>query len=379
MGELTVKSHNFESAKKDIQKINKKISTDISLPSFRVNGGLFNAFSHKVTGDEMNDFVCSLEELLISSNERDKMFIDEFKSVYKAFESLDKDYIQSILVSIKSAEQANDEAKKAQAANNETLEKLKHTIRILTNFKTRIESIDHISDIDTMWTNLLCGREQLFDFIEKSDRAIAEINRSICELCQFTDTLKKYAHLCDIDTMWTSLLCENERLSDFIEKSDKTIAELNRSICELSQFTDTLKKYEHLSDIDTMWTSLLCEKDRLTEYTEKNERDIEKILENLSTLNQFKALLEGYEHLKDIDDEWEHSCDLDKKVINLEKVNEEQAQQIEILNEQLLCANDSLNSQKKQFRKNIIISYCIGASAFLFCLIHTILYLAGII
>lgn len=85
MGELTVKSHSFESAKKDIQKINNKISTDISLPSFRVKGGLFNVFSHKVTGDEMNDFVCSLEELLISCNKRDKMFIDEFKSVYVAF------------------------------------------------------------------------------------------------------------------------------------------------------------------------------------------------------------------------------------------------------------------------------------------------------
>lgn len=93
----------------------------------------------------------SFQTYLIDLNRRDDVFINELRHVYEAFEALDIDYIQGILIAVKSAEKASQEAQRAQKDVDVTVDRLGQTYKSFNQFKDNINSIKHIKDIDTIW------------------------------------------------------------------------------------------------------------------------------------------------------------------------------------------------------------------------------------
>lgn len=147
MNNLTIKEHSFTEAKQNIKAFSEQVPSTSSLKRVEVKTGLLGWREHKVTGEEMNLLASQVQESIIEIHDLIKSTISEFNEVYNAFETLDKDYIQSIIISLKSAQIANEEAKKAQIDISNTIDALKLTVSKLTEFRSYIiEEIENIKN-----------------------------------------------------------------------------------------------------------------------------------------------------------------------------------------------------------------------------------------
>ena len=91
-----IRTHDFVEAKNKIKEFTDNPPKNKSLKKFETKDGPFHLFDHNVTGEELNEFIVKIQAIMNEFVETDRKFIDEFKDVYDAFESLDNDYIQGI-------------------------------------------------------------------------------------------------------------------------------------------------------------------------------------------------------------------------------------------------------------------------------------------
>ena len=94
-----IKRHNFDKYKEDLKKFSEKADNDFEIPKVETESWL--VFDHKVTGDELNSVTRKIGEHLIELNKNQIELTKEFRVIYEAFESLDKDYISGIYLHLK--------------------------------------------------------------------------------------------------------------------------------------------------------------------------------------------------------------------------------------------------------------------------------------
>ena len=114
MNELVIKTHDFEEAKKGLKEFSQKSSEDLNIDTVDTDGKFLGLGNHKVTGDELNERLSIIQNHLIDINNSNNKVIKEFGQVYNALEALDKDYIQAILISLKSTKKTSEGIKIAQ-------------------------------------------------------------------------------------------------------------------------------------------------------------------------------------------------------------------------------------------------------------------------
>lgn len=163
MNELVIQEHKqkFWEAKEGLKRFSEKNDRDFRLPSVEEESGLFGMFSHSVTGEELNERLKIVQDILIGMNRDIIENGKEFRQVYDAFEALDSEYIQAILVAVKSAEKANTEVRSAQDDIRYILDYQKKTLEILQEFKNRVESYEHLPDIDSLWEEFISIQQDL--------------------------------------------------------------------------------------------------------------------------------------------------------------------------------------------------------------------------
>lgn len=162
MDELIIKEHNFCSAKSKIKEFSSRGLASSYLSKVEVKTGIFGWRDHKVTGEEMNNLAGQIQRSFININSTIKEIVSEFGEVYNAFETLDKDYIQSILLSIKSAQQASVEAKQAHVDISRTIDALQMAVQKLTEFKIYVnKELDSIRQSDKNKVSLPCELQEL--------------------------------------------------------------------------------------------------------------------------------------------------------------------------------------------------------------------------
>lgn len=96
-------------------------------------------FDHKVTGEELNQITCQIQEALISTNETFTGIHEEFQAIYHTFNFLDREYMEGIRQSIAAAQEASQQALKAAEDGQATLKKLVQTVKKLQQFKTQTD------------------------------------------------------------------------------------------------------------------------------------------------------------------------------------------------------------------------------------------------
>ena len=256
-GDFQIESHNFEEAKNEIRSFAMNSYTNVSLEKFEEEGGLFWLGTHKVTGEEMTEYSKKLEACFERLNDVQLKTIDQFKQIYNAFEALDKDYIQGILISIKSAEKAAEDAKKAgvdaQKALNDTdktvkdlaatqekltatTSTLEKTIIALSKFKSKLDKINHLDDIDKMWSDVNDANKIWDNLIE-----YANSQKNMWDgLIEYAQTQKELNNKLDYLT----------RTQDELKA---TVNDLENTTAILNQFKSTFDNIKHLNDIDHMW------------------------------------------------------------------------------------------------------------------------------
>lgn len=172
MQELMVQKHNFEKELKQLKDLSKDIPTDCTLPEVEVDGGFLGLGNHKVTGEEFNKQTKLLQERLISINQTHRNFFKEFETIYKTFDTLDKEYIAGIVATI-------DNTQKAQQDIKDTIEALKKTILLLKEFKTEVSN--QIVEINT-------GYDSIRAFLDKC-KYINDLSEIQNEFDRYRDTL----------------------------------------------------------------------------------------------------------------------------------------------------------------------------------------------
>lgn len=159
-----IKSHKFETAKSNIKKFSELRTTDLDLKhvaekkdaeewlrDFVLRG--MHGTDHIVNGEELNELTSQIQSLFINVNNTQTRLIEEFGEVYDALEFLDKDYIQAILVSIKATEETSRLIGTTQEQIKRIVEDQRKTLEVLKRFTQRLESYDHLKDIDKLWND----------------------------------------------------------------------------------------------------------------------------------------------------------------------------------------------------------------------------------
>ena len=137
-GELVIKTHNFEDAKRRLKEVSEKKPEEfeIGLVKFK-DKFLFLEGDHKVTGKEFNDRIIAIQQHLINLHTKTYENNKEFGEVYNALEALDKDYIAVILTSINAIEEVSkhmreeiDTIKEVQKKILENFQKFKQELKM---------------------------------------------------------------------------------------------------------------------------------------------------------------------------------------------------------------------------------------------------------
>jgi cytochrome c556 len=420
MANEIIKPRRFEVAKNKIQTLAHNVPSTVSLNKFPTEGSIFSRNNHNITGSEANELlVYPLQSTLIAQNSNIRSLFNIADEVYKALESLDKEYIAGIIASIESAKVASGQAKTASTkaeqasmqafeasqkaleaskkANNaqddikKTIEGLKRTVQVLKEFKEKVakdlgivsslntqtasiknrvqnieheeeqtkgkvkfleerirhigikinsiseaaevlqsiqpylSNLSHIKDVDTIWndvesqkTNLAGFHQQVDAFIERVNRTTERIHGDIAALQQYRSMLESFQHLSDIDTIWndvesqkTNLAGFHQQVGAFIERVNRTTECIHGDIAALQQYRSMLESFQHLSDVDAIWNDVEGHKTDLADFhqqvdafIERVNRTIERIHGDIVALQQYRSMLESFQHLGDIDTIW---------------------------------------------------------------------------
>jgi len=191
---IEIKRNNFKLAKNRIKKFYENESLKLTIEGVEAKGGLFNLFDHKVSGVELNNRINAIQRFLNNINRTNNNIISEFGEIYNTFEALDKEYLASIMITIKSVEKTSNDVRIQQGIINEHNNKLRiqqnkldaHQIKINKNFdnikkivmkiknnKEKIDNYKYFSNIDIILSNneiiLHTAKEQKL-LLEKIDQ-----------------------------------------------------------------------------------------------------------------------------------------------------------------------------------------------------------------
>lgn len=110
-----------------------------NLPKYKETALYF--FDKSLTAKEMNTFVAELQNRLHYTNNSIDNSLREIKGIYKALDTLDKDYIEGIIESLNKANEAINDVKKNSEQNAETIGALNMTVEELLKLKGTITQL----------------------------------------------------------------------------------------------------------------------------------------------------------------------------------------------------------------------------------------------
>lgn len=343
---IEIKRHNFDSAINRIKEFSEKTEAELEIDKVRTSGGLFDLFDHQVTGYELNNRLETIQNHFIAVNTTNNKVIKEFREVYNALDSLDKDYIASIVANVKAIEKTSNDVRKQQKAlreHNQKLEKqqskldiqqaeientveyISKIVKTLKGFKEKLESYEHITDIDKIWDNCKTIQNEMQIILNSVAKLSKKTAEDIAYANNINKTLAEQVNQ-DICTFRNETNSFKERFSDLSEMIGYTADLLDNQIPiikETSDFAERLKILNHLDDVDSMWdyvnevdedlNAVKINLQNIGKYTADMQERVDKIESFISTLN-------SYAHLHDIDNMW---ADLEFVKANIKKINED--------------------------------------------------------
>lgn len=318
MGELIIQYHDFEYAKKEIKKFSEQPTTNLDLK--RVDdskgvgeflGDLFFGrgigLDHNVTGEELNDLTSQIQTHLHSINNTQIKLIKEFGQVYSALEALDKDYIQAILVSIKETEKTSKGIQNTQEQIKKIVENQRKTLEELKKFKQKLDGYAHLGDVDKIWSDCQKWHQEISAATEHSKDNI----KRIAELKTALTLTEKKAEALSI------------HFSQMIERLES-----------VSVFTSALEKITHLQDVDEMWESLAAAHSSLKNISstiEVLQKGATKHQEEINKILAFVEKVSSLEHLTDVDKLWSYVEEQKLHLKDIDRVNDEQTGRLQSL------------------------------------------------
>lgn len=372
---LVIKEHDFQAAKNSLKKYAAKNSSELSLPSVPSSGGLFNLGDHKVTGDELNNVTSRIQGYFIDINKLTQGLIGEFGQVYKAFESLDKDYISGIVGSIKAAEKVSIDEQKDRAEIKKIVARLDKSVEVLKKFKEDIDKLKHITDVDKAW-ELISAQNKISD-----------------SLVAYKNELSNLKHLMDADDVWQE-----------VETLKTGFPELGGKVSEIGMLIQGLN-----STIGEIQAAITDQKNERQEFERRIDEKFaehcgaveQKICEQSNTINSHKDYLDST--IKNAHEALTQQFNSlserqDKQIADIEKaqsealadISEKQQSTLETIkntqDEAAASMANTLEAEKVSLQETVVLlkqklktAYIVAGSAAAFALIHFVLNVVGVI
>ena len=269
---------------------------------------------HLVKGEELNDLTSQIQTHLQSINNTQIKLIKEFGQVYSALEALDKDYIQAILVSIKATEETSEGIQKTQEQIKKIVENQRKTLEELKKFKHKLDGYAHLGDIDKIWSDC-----------QKWHQGMASLSKDI-----FMATEHSKENTKEIGALRTALTGAEKKADDLSTQ----ISEMIKRLESITAFTSALEKITHLQDVDEMWESLSIAHDSIENISSNIER-IQKVefkhQEEINKLHAFTEKVYSLKHLMDLDSIWTCTEEQELHLKEIDCINEGQAGRLDAL------------------------------------------------
>lgn len=303
-GKNVLEPVNLEKNKNEIMQQRASVPSQVSLTHFKENVGFFKA---NVKGENMNDLVTELQKTFSDINTRETKMYDQLDTVFRTVESIHKGSIEGIIVGVKSAQEAISQAEYA-------IETITETLVILQNFKNQLEeNTEHLNDIDVIWD----ATQQLDNDVKELEKSLLDkvkkISENVKSLMTLKSNLDKLKHIKDVDTMNKDLFDVRQKFEQEKKKATGRMDAISEEIQQLQQFKDVIEGVEHLKDVDNIYADLSDLQENVAENKKNQKKLISAIQTNVKELAAFRKELEKSEHLHDIDD-------IHTKVENLQKV-----------------------------------------------------------
>lgn len=316
MGTEIIKKHNFQKTLKRLKAFSERQKEEIEIKSvatydLSLIGFIFDS-DHKVTGREFNDRIEAIQNILIRLNKKNIEIVKEFNDIYETFDYLDKEYISAILSVLKGLEKTSDdvkvqqtELKKHHAALERQQNKLDShqgeidniisnmeiTINVLKKFKSQLDGLKHLNDIDTVWkeckdiqTKIELVSEHFATVNEESLKKINALENQLDVLSKKNDNdiVRVETIEQDIDLLKKDIKSKDTQIG-------KSIDEIQNSLEQYNNFYSELKKQLHILEIDTLWDKLDYHQESteklVIESKEANQK-IEAVMDEINMLNQ---------------------------------------------------------------------------------------------
>lgn len=399
MGDLGIETHSFETSKNQLKKFSEQTTADLDLKKVDTSKGVGEWFGewlkgggigtdHKVTGAELNELTKQIQKHLSHINDMHYKLIQEFGQVYNALEALDKDYIQAILIAVKSAQKANEEVKVAQGDIEKTIALQKKTIKVLEQFKEKIDKYKHLSDVDKMWQAVQTQQyaiTTLEKYVKEITVSVSTHSKSLDSLIETRDMLNAIEHLADIDSMWSKVTESDSKLTILAENVKNLITKLNEQSEQLKSYNEFKKRLvsqEHIFDIDVIWNGL-------SEMKEKTETVITQMQQLSTTMEQQvkvidelvieKQKLDSLSHLYDVDVMYDDSQALKKDIDILKDTISRQQSVITNLQDSLLDECKKSEEMERELSRKIKMAYLLAGSSVGLVVIEFILIMMRLI
>lgn len=304
---VSTRGEGFNRKKNELKAFSEKLPKEAELPSVPVTGGLFGLFKYDVTGSDLNRLTESIQDKMIEQNKVLVRTIQEFNTIYDTFSALDKEYIQGILVSLKAAEEANAKALKGiegvevnQNEIKQMINQQKKVIQVLQNFKEKIERIEHLTDVDTIfaiYSTVLENVTAIEAKIEAQDQTVADLTVEtkllLSSQSDFQDHLNqlKENQLKQLQTVNQLISHQNNNISkiEIINTENKTdIETLNKEVTKQGEKFGDLKQLFQ-DNIQTLSEKIVrnhseidAKLDLTTNEVNKNKSDLENAINELN-------------------------------------------------------------------------------------------------
>ncbi|MCO4526392.1 hypothetical protein Si107_01734 [Streptococcus infantarius subsp. infantarius] len=254
--EFTSQAERFKESKKEIDKFAKSVPKKSELPMLAEKKEvLFFKRDAKVKAEDVNKITEKVQESLQANNNHIIKIYKKFTSIYNAFDSLDKDYMQRILLNTEAAKEANKKAVRGLEENQKLIESQKMVIEVLKKHKDDLDELQHLKDIDWFYDeyqDFKASQEDAFDEVYASQELVAD----------------EILHLQEKQTTTTQQLTNlDDEYQDFKASQEKSLGELHTSQESMArQFSAFQEEYNKISQVQT---ESLAETKRLQEEAGK--------------------------------------------------------------------------------------------------------------
>lgn len=223
-------NNNFNKYKGELKVFSEQMEEEIKLPKVN-NYGFIR--EHRVRGYELNNLTENIQNHLIATNNVTNKIIKEFETIYKTFNALDNEYIKEIMQSIEKSNEAINRANQG-----------------LTEAEKRIEDIKETNGkIQVAQNNIKIIQDKLQNAQQNIDKNIEFQKKIVDGLSKFKNKIDSYEHLKDIDSIWNDVksLKKEKDNSYILEQQQNRIEDLETNLQATQNENKPLSKKLNIS------------------------------------------------------------------------------------------------------------------------------------